>query len=75
MKIEIYSKDHCGYCSMAIKLTEMRKLDAVVKKLDVDFTREQLLEQFPAAKTFPIVVVDDQLIGGYTDFMQYLKQN
>jgi glutaredoxin 3 len=75
MKVEIYSKDQCGYCDMAIKLAEMRQLDTVVKKLGVDFDREQLLEKFPGARTFPIVLVDGEVVGGYTDFVQYLKGN
>ncbi len=75
MKVEIYSKDQCGYCTMAIKLAETKQLDTVVKKLGVDFSREQLLEQFPDARTFPIVLVNGDVVGGYTEFVKYLQHS
>ena len=68
MKVEIYSKDNCGFCDMAIRLAETKNLDATVKKLGVDFSREELLEQFPSARSFPIVIVDGVNIGGFTEF-------
>lgn len=75
MKVEIYSKSNCAYCDMAIRLSEMKQLELVVKKLDVDFNRDQLLEKFPNARTFPVILVDEQLVGGYTEFVKYLKEN
>jgi len=74
MNVVIYSKDRCGYCEMAIKLTELKKHDSVVKKLDVDFTREELLELFPTAKSFPQIVVDGKHIGGYNEYARYLQE-
>ena len=73
MKVEIYSKDNCPYCEAAINESHTRNLDYTVKKLDVDFDREQLLETFPNARTFPQIIVDGEKIGGYTQFMDILK--
>ena len=36
--------------------------------LDVDFSREELVEKFPSARTFPQITIDGELIGGYTEF-------
>jgi glutaredoxin-related protein len=36
--------------------------------LDTDFTREQMFEKFPSARTFPQITVNGELIGGYTEF-------
>ena len=36
--------------------------------LDEDFTREELMEKFPTARTFPQIVVDGTSIGGFTEF-------
>ena len=55
--IEIYGKDHCPYCDRAIALVEKIEAEFVYKKLDRDFTREQLIEQFPNAKTFPQIII------------------
>lgn len=70
--IEIYSKDNCGYCDMAVKLADMNKLEYTLKKLDKDFTREELLEKFPRAKTFPVVTINGGVIGGFTEFKTYV---
>ena len=36
--------------------------------LDEDFSREQLFEVFPTARTFPQIIVDGDKIGGFTEF-------
>ena len=41
--------------------------------LDEDFTREELLEKFPHARTFPQIVIDGENIGGYSNFLNYLS--
>ena len=75
MKVEIYSKDNCGWCSMAIKLAEREQYDTTVKKLNEDFTRDELLAPFPDAKSFPIVVVDGKTVGGFKEFDTFIKEN
>ena len=40
--------------------------------LNEDFNREQLLEKFPNARTFPQITIDGKSIGGYTEFYEYL---
>jgi glutaredoxin len=42
-------------------------------KLDRDFSREQILEKFPEAKSFPIIVLDGFYIGGYTQLREHLN--
>jgi hypothetical protein len=42
-------------------------------KLGEDFTRETLLEMFPDAKTFPIIVLDGFNIGGYVQLKEKLE--
>jgi glutaredoxin-related protein len=41
--------------------------------LDEDFTREQLFEEFPTARTFPQIRVDGKSIGGYDQLAEYVK--
>lgn len=65
--IEIYSKPACPYCVKAKNLCEQRGLEYTYKMLDEDFTREQLFEEFPTARTFPQIRVDGNAIGGYTE--------
>jgi glutaredoxin 3 len=67
METLIYSKPNCPYCVNAKKLLELKGIPFEEKVLDVDFTREQLLEKFPEAKTFPQVILEGEHVGGYTD--------
>jgi hypothetical protein len=41
--------------------------------LNEDFTREGILERFPHAKSYPIVVVDGFHIGGYTQLAEKIN--
>ena len=68
MKVEIYSKPQCPYCVQAKALAEREGHELTYKMLDEDFTREDLMETFPTARTFPQIVVDGNKIGGFTEF-------
>lgn len=73
MKVEIFSKPDCGYCVMAKSLAETKQIDYEVKMLDVDFSRDELFEQFPGARSFPQIRVDGVAIGGYDQFKKLLE--
>ena len=68
MMIEIYGKTFCPYCDKAKALCEREGFEYSYKELDRDFTREELFEQFPGARTFPQIRIDGNIIGGYTEF-------
>jgi len=58
---------------MAKALCEQRKLKYTYKQLGTDFTREQVLESFPGARTFPQIKVWSTNIGGYDKLGEYLE--
>ena len=68
--IKIYGKTQCPFCDKAKALAEREGYDYEYYQLDVDFTREELFEKFPNARTFPQITVDydAEYIGGYTEF-------
>jgi|TARA_R110001592_G_scaffold104722_2_gene294708 glutaredoxin 3 len=68
MKVEIYSKPQCPFCVQAKALAEREGYELTYKMLDEDFDRETLMETFPGARTFPQIIVDDEKIGGFTEF-------
>ncbi len=68
MKVEIYSKPQCPFCVQAKALAERKGYDLTYKMLDEDFDRETLMETFPGARTFPQIIVNDDKIGGFTEF-------
>jgi glutaredoxin len=72
--IEIWGKPACPYCERAKALCESRNLKYTYKQLDVDFTRDEILEKFPGAKTFPQIIVGGNKIGGYDKLGPYLEE-
>jgi|TARA_B110000908_G_C10124869_1_gene389369 glutaredoxin 3 len=65
MNIEIWGKPQCPFCDMAKQLVEHRELRYTYKQLGIDFDRNQMLETFPQARTFPQITIDGVKIGGY----------
>lgn len=72
--ILIYGKPGCAFCEQAKTLCETRGFMFEYMTLDEDYTKEQLLETFPGAKTVPQIVVNGLKIGGYTDFVKYIEE-
>lgn len=70
--IEIYGKTQCPYCVQAKQLCETRKFNYEYKELGKDFDREQVLEWFPGARTFPQIKINGKSIGGYNEFVKYI---
>ena len=78
MKIEIYSKPNCPYCDKAVhvaqQLVQETSENSYTKfMLGEDYTREELFEKFPTARTFPQITVDGEAIGGYDNFVTVLE--
>jgi len=74
MKATVWSKHHCPYCDQAKALLTQRGYIIEEKKIGDGFTREQLLEAVPSARTVPQIFIDKQLIGGFTELKQHLEK-
>lgn len=72
--IEIWGKPNCPFCEKARYLCEVRGYKFVYKSLGTDFDRDEVLEKFPGAKTFPQITVNGEKVGGYDGFTQYLEE-
>lgn len=73
MQVTVYSKDFCPYCTKATHLLDSLKIKYDVKKIGVDVTREQLLEVAPNARTAPQIVINNNVIGGYEQLVEYVE--
>lgn len=71
--IEVYTKPNCNFCNLAKELLEDRGIDYREFILDVDFSREHIQDNFPAARTYPIIVVDEQYVGGYQQLREVIS--
>ena len=73
MKAIVWSKDACPFCVQAKALLELRGIEYEERNVSTDWTREQLLEAVPDARTLPQIFLDDRHIGGFTDLRSHLR--
>jgi glutaredoxin len=69
----VWSKDHCPYCVQAKNLLTSQGIDYEERNINEGYTKEQLLEVVPNARTLPQIFIDDKLIGGFTELRQHLQ--
>lgn len=75
MKAIIWSKYHCTFCEQAKSLLNQKGILFEEKKIGDGYTKEELLEAVPNARTVPQIFIDEKLIGGYTELKKYFEQN
>jgi glutaredoxin len=73
MKAVVWSKEQCPFCDQAKVLLKMKGIEFEERKVGGDWTKEQLLEAVPTARTVPQIFLDDQLIGGFTELRSHLS--
>lgn len=72
MRAIIWSKYHCPYCDQAKALLKQKGIQFEEKKIGDGYTREELLEAIPSARTVPQIILDGEVIGGFTELKQFL---
>ena len=72
--IEIWSQPQCVFCDKAVQLCQMKELEFKKYMIDVDYSREDLMDKFPNARTFPQITMDNVYIGGYTELEAHLNK-
>ena len=70
----VWSKDQCPYCDQAKTLLESRGIEYEERNVSQDWTREQLLEAVPNARTLPQIFLDQELVGGFTELRKKLTE-
>ena len=75
MKAIVWSKYNCPYCDQAKALLTSKGVTFEEKKIGDGYTREDLLEAVPNARTVPQIFLDGQLIGGFTELKQKLTES
>ena len=72
MKAIVWSKDQCPYCDQAKALLTSRNIEFEERNVSHNWTREQLLEAVPNARSVPQIFLDEELVGGFTELRQRL---
>jgi len=67
MRAIIWSRDACPYCDQAKSLLTQKGIAFEERKIGQGWTREQLLESVPTARTVPQIYLNGEYVGGYTE--------
>lgn len=68
MKAIVWSKNQCPYCVQAKSLLELKGIEFEERNIETgDWTKEQLLEAVPTARTLPQIFLDDEYVGGFAE--------
>jgi glutaredoxin 3 len=74
MTAVVWSKDGCGYCVSAKSLLESKGIAYEERNIQGgNWTREQLLEAVPTAKSLPQIFLNEEYIGGFTELKAKLQ--
>ena len=74
MKAIVWSKDQCPYCVQAKQLLESKGIEYEERNImQGTWTKQQLLESVPTARTLPQIFLDDAYIGGFTEHRTHLQ--
>lgn len=74
MKIVMYTRTNppCPFCNQAKALAKSKNLEFTNIDIGTDITLEMFQSQYPTARTVPVILVDDEVVGGFNEFKNYL---
>ncbi len=74
MRAIVWSKDACPFCDQAKNLLKSRGIDYEERNISQgSWTREQLFEAVPSARSLPQIFLDDEHVGGFTELRAKLS--
>lgn len=74
MKVVIWSKYHCSYCEQAKSLLKENDIIFEERRIGDGWTREDLLEAVPNARSVPQIFIDETHIGGFNELKKHLEK-
>lgn len=72
MRAVVWSKYSCAFCEQAKTLLKQNGVEFEERKVGEGWTKEQLLEAVPNARTVPQIFLNDEYIGGFNELRQRL---
>jgi len=66
-KVKIYSKDPCPYCVNAKRLLDNKGISYDLIDMTDNLDELNRIKDQWGWKTVPIIIINDKLVGGYTD--------
>jgi len=76
MKAIVWSKDQCTFCVQAKQLLESKGIEYEERNImHGTWSKEQLLEAVPNARTVPQIFLDEEYVGGFTELKKKLTES
>ncbi|MDB2318983.1 glutaredoxin [Gammaproteobacteria bacterium] len=72
--VEIYSKSNCVFCDKAKFYFTQHNIAYTEHNAEIPEVFDSLMTRNPHARTMPQIFIDNELIGGYTDLMEWVKK-
>lgn len=69
----VWSKYNCPYCDQAKALLKQQGIEFEERKIGDGWTKEELLENIPTARTVPQIIIDGKLVGGFSELRKLFE--
>ena len=73
MRVELFTREGCRYCEETKSLLIGKQIPFTEHKIETSKSLQELKRLFPGARTYPVIIIDDEWIGGYTQLQEYLN--
>ena len=74
MKAVIWSKYDCPFCDQAKELLKLKGYEIEERKIGDGYTKEELVEAVPTARSVPQIFIEDKLVGGFNELQRYFEE-
>jgi len=73
MKAIVWSKYNCPYCDQAKSLLKAKGYQIEERKIGDGYTKEELLEAVPSARSVPQIFLDEAHVGGFDELKRHFN--
>ena len=74
MKAIVWSKNQCTFCDQTKNLLKSKGIEFEERNISTNWTKDQLLEAVPTARTLPQIFLDDVYVGGFNELRAELNK-
>lgn len=74
MEVVVWSKYNCHFCDQAKALLTQKNIKFEERKIGDGWTKEELLETVPNARTLPQIIIDGSVVGGFNELKKMFEQ-
>lgn len=72
-KAVVWSQEPCAWCDAAINFLVSKGYEVEVKKLGNGYTKKDLIDAVPTARSVPQIFVEGKYIGGFNELKEMLS--